>query len=92
MQYFVDHCASFCFPLFNTRLIVKHVKKKLCYGRNGHSFITKTRSGKRKQTADNLKFWQVCALEMPVPSQGHYGFHSFHSFPVVDSFCLFIYL
>ena len=25
---------------------------------------------------------------MPVPSQGHYGFHSF---PVVDWFCLFIY-
>jgi hypothetical protein len=24
---------------------------------------------------------------MPVPSQGHYGFHSF---PVVDWFCLFI--
>jgi hypothetical protein len=23
---------------------------------------------------------------MPVPSQGHYGFHSF---PVVDWFCLF---
>ena len=31
----------------------------------------------------------VCSLEMPVPSQGHYGFHSF---PVVDWFCLFIYL
>jgi hypothetical protein len=28
-------------------------------------------------------------LEMPVPSQGHYGFHTF---PVVDWFCLFIYL
>jgi hypothetical protein len=26
---------------------------------------------------------------MPVPSQGHYGFHSF---PVFDWFCLFIYL
>jgi hypothetical protein len=26
---------------------------------------------------------------MPVPSYGHYGFHSF---PVVDWFCLFIYL
>jgi hypothetical protein len=26
---------------------------------------------------------------MPVPSQGHYGFHSF---PVVDWFCLFTYL
>ena len=26
---------------------------------------------------------------MPVPSQGYYGFHSF---PVVDWFCLFIYL
>ena len=26
-------------------------------------------------------------LEMPVTSQGHYGFHSF---PVVDWFCLFI--
>jgi hypothetical protein len=26
---------------------------------------------------------------MPVPSQGHYGFHSF---PVVDWFCLFKYL
>jgi hypothetical protein len=26
---------------------------------------------------------------MPVPSQGHYGFHSI---PVVDWFCLFIYL
>jgi len=29
------------------------------------------------------------SLEMPVPSQGHYGFHGF---PVVDWFCLFIYL
>jgi hypothetical protein len=29
------------------------------------------------------------SLEMPVPSQGHYDFHSF---PVVDWFCLFIYL
>jgi hypothetical protein len=29
------------------------------------------------------------SLEMPVPSQGYYGFHSF---PVVDWFCLFIYL
>jgi hypothetical protein len=29
------------------------------------------------------------SLEMPVPSQGHYGVHSF---PVVDWFCLFIYL
>ena len=29
------------------------------------------------------------SFEMPVPSQGHYGFHSF---PVVDWFCLFIYL
>jgi hypothetical protein len=28
------------------------------------------------------------SLEMPVPSQGHYGFPSF---PVVDWFCLFIY-
>ena len=27
------------------------------------------------------------SLEMPVPSQGHYGFHSF---PVVDWFCLFM--
>jgi hypothetical protein len=27
------------------------------------------------------------SLEMPVPSQGNYGFHSF---PVVDWFCLFI--
>ena len=29
------------------------------------------------------------SLEMSVPSQGHYGFHSF---PVVYWFCLFIYL
>ena len=29
------------------------------------------------------------SLEMPVPSQGHYGLPSF---PVVDWFCLFIYL
>jgi len=29
------------------------------------------------------------SLEMPVSSQGHYGFPSF---PVVDWFCLFIYL
>jgi hypothetical protein len=29
------------------------------------------------------------SLEMPVPSQGHYGFHSF---PVVNWFCLYIYL
>ena len=29
------------------------------------------------------------SLEMPVASQGHYGSHSF---PVVDIFCLFIYL
>ena len=29
------------------------------------------------------------SLEMPVPSQGHYGVRSFL---VVDLFCLFIYL
>jgi hypothetical protein len=29
------------------------------------------------------------SLEMPVPSQGHYGIHSF---PVVDWFCMLIYL
>ena len=29
------------------------------------------------------------SLEMPVPRQGHYGFHSC---PVVDWFCLFIFL
>jgi hypothetical protein len=29
------------------------------------------------------------SLEMPVSSQGHYGFHNF---PVVDWFCLFIHL
>ena len=34
-------------------------------------------------------FRLIVHLEMPVPSQGHY---SFHSFPVVDWFCLFIYL
>jgi hypothetical protein len=27
------------------------------------------------------------SLEMPVPSQGHYDFHSF---PVVDWFCVYI--
>jgi hypothetical protein len=27
-------------------------------------------------------------LEMPVPSQGHYGYHSF---PVVDLVCLYTY-
>ena len=32
-------------------------------------------------------FTLLFSLEMPVPSQGHYGFHSF---PVVDLFCLFI--
>jgi hypothetical protein len=54
--------------------------------------------------SDSLKLWAVMkggdlalwnliqptiSLEMPVPSQGHYGFHSFL---VVDWFCLFIYL
>jgi hypothetical protein len=43
--------------------------------------------------AGGLALWNVIqptiSLEMPVPSQGHYGFHSF---PVVDWFCLFIYL
>ena len=34
-------------------------------------------------------FQPTISLEMSVPSQGHYGFHSF---PVVDWFCLFIYL
>ena len=29
------------------------------------------------------------SLEMPVPSQGHYGFPRF---PVIDRFCLFMYL
>ena len=29
------------------------------------------------------------AIVLPVPNQGHYGFHSF---PVVDWFCLFIFL
>ena len=37
----------------------------------------------------NTECQPTISLEMPVPSQGHYGFHSF---PVVDWFCLFIYL
>jgi hypothetical protein len=32
---------------------------------------------------------EYISLEIPVPSQGHYGFYSF---PVVDWFCVFIYL
>ena len=44
--------------------------------------------------SDSRNLWAVMiqptiSLEMPVPSQGHYGFHSF---PVVDWFCLFIFL
>jgi hypothetical protein len=35
------------------------------------------------------KFGALKSDSIPVPSQGHYGFHSF---PVVDRFCLFIYL
>ena len=44
-------------------------------------------------SAGNLALYNLIlptiSLEMPVPSQGDYGFHSF---PVVDWFCLFIYL
>jgi hypothetical protein len=36
-----------------------------------------------------LDNFTVSSSEMPVPSHGHYGLHSF---PVVDWFCLFIYL
>ena len=32
---------------------------------------------------------EMISLEMPIPSQGHYDFHSF---PVVDWFCLYINL
>ena len=43
--------------------------------------------------AGGLALWNLIqptiSLEMAVPSQDHYGFHSF---PVVDWFCLFIYL
>jgi hypothetical protein len=43
----------------------------------------------RKFSVDYNLIQPTISLEMPVPSQGHYGFHSF---PVVDWFCLFIYL
>ena len=40
-------------------------------------------------TVPKLSMQPTNSLEMPVPSQGHYGFHSL---PVVDWFCLFIYV
>jgi hypothetical protein len=46
--------------------------------------------GNRKGTNNDLSINLIqptISLEMPVPSQGHYGLHSF---PVVDWFCLFI--
>jgi hypothetical protein len=42
----------------------------------------------KKTDPDKVEVRSI-SLEMPLPSQGHYGFHSF---PVVDWFCLFIYL
>ena len=36
---------------------------------------------------DFILIQPTISLEMPVPSQGHYGFHSFS---VADWFCLFI--
>ena len=59
-------------------------------------FLTRIFPGSRKGRPlvvlheSNLNLIQpTISLEMPVPSQGHYGFHSF---PVVDWFCLFIWL
>jgi hypothetical protein len=57
-------------------------------------FIEKYKFNFSDKNIDYIKYffpltWNIIALEMPIPSQGHYGFHSF---PVVDWFCLFIYL
>jgi hypothetical protein len=44
----------------------------------------------REQIPCSVNIWSSIRLPfMPMPSQGHYDFHTF---PVVDWFCLFIYL
>ena len=54
-----------------------------------HKQISSSSKWKTSLFALNDMIQTTISLEMPVPSQGHYGFHSF---PVVDWFCLFIYL
>jgi hypothetical protein len=54
-------------------IFTSHIDKKISL-----TFLFLTTSMKKKEKKDICYF---STKEMPVPSQGHYGFHSF---PVVD--------
>ena len=76
------------FPEFGTALtpilpIVFQYCYKYCYSDSRNLWAVMKAGGLALQ----ILIQPTIALEMPVPSQGHYGFHSF---PVVDWFCLFI--
>ena len=80
---------SFCIiSMFDSSEIVRNIfvssasinaSQTTLFGRS--LMKTTKRMGPKTDPCGTLK------SEMPVPSQGHYGFHSF---PVVDWFCLFI--
>ena len=86
------HC-SFCWYWWKCW---SSLYKLTFYNHNSLSSVNSVLSNQTKlnlYTATYREFYGLnliqptISLEMPVPSQGHYGFHSF---PVVDWFCLFI--
>ena len=56
----------FNFPIVNFQFMCSHFAVAAAYGAN---------------TIPEITFQPTISLEMPVPSQGHYGFKSF---PIVD--------
>jgi hypothetical protein len=80
--HWIWYCFWQLFYLFCSSIVINTVI---------HVVTAGTFEPKWKREVWRFKIWfnPPFSLEMPVPSQGHYGFHSF---PVVDWFCLFIYL
>ena len=72
------HRIWYCFDNYFTYFVPVF---KYCYS-DSRNLWTVMRSG---GLAPLNLIQPTISLEMPVPSQGHYGFHSF---PVVDWFCL----
>ena len=72
----------------------EHAKVVISGGKVTDNTMANKKTNKRQKkpqwqsSTKSIIILKLC-FRMPVPNQGHYGFHSF---PVVDWFCLFIYL
>jgi hypothetical protein len=70
-------------------IMSSHCKWMLCIMSSHCKWMLCSMSSHCNWMLIKLSVQPTISLEMPVPCYGHYGFHSF---PVVDWFCLFKYL